>query len=76
MSGLPLLMPEVEETAGLGVALVAGLATGLFASEAEAAALPLISWQRLDPDPVLAEQYLPLTAPMLERLEEGAAAHG
>lgn len=76
MSGLPLLMPAVEETAGLGVALVAGLATGLFASGAEAAALPDISWQRLDPDPVLAKQYAPLTASMLERLEEGAAVHG
>jgi len=60
--GRPLIAPNVEEAAGVGAALVAGLATGVFAGPNALAALPDVEWRRIDVDAALAEAYRPLAA--------------
>jgi len=57
MTGLPLTMPEVEEAAGLGAALVAGLAIGLYSSAAEAASTPDTQRTTIAPDLALQAAY-------------------
>lgn len=76
MTGLPLRMPQVEETAGLGVALVAGLACGVFPTAAEAAALPDISWREFQPERELVASYAELRSSMTAYLESGGSADG
>jgi sugar (pentulose or hexulose) kinase len=60
----PLAIPSVEEAAGAGAALVAGLAAGVITDPAGLAALPDIGWRRVAVDPDLAEAYRAL-APSL-----------
>lgn len=76
MTGLPLHMPETEETAGLGAALVAGIASGVFATPLEAAALSDISWRQCDPDQVVASRYVDLRPSMITRLESEGSTNG
>ncbi|CAI9416596.1 Apulose kinase [Pleomorphomonas sp. T1.2MG-36] len=64
----PLVMPDVEEAAGIGAALVGGLAVGLFASPAEAVRLEAIGSTRIDVDPALAAVYAPLVPDLVGRL--------
>lgn len=64
----PLVMPGVEEAAGIGAALVGGLAVGLFASPAEAVRLEAIGSTRIDVDPALAAVYAPLVPDLVGRL--------
>ncbi len=47
--------------AGVGAALVAGLATGVFADASEAARLSDVDWQMIEPDAALASAYRDLT---------------
>lgn len=64
----PLVMPGVEEAAGIGAALVGGLAVGLFASPADAVRLEAIGSTRIDVDPALAAVYAPLVPDLVGRL--------
>ena len=64
----PLVMPGVEEAAGIGAALVGGLAVDLFASPAEAVRLEAIGSTRIDVDPALAAVYAPLVPDLVGRL--------
>ncbi|SEQ25281.1 gluconokinase/xylulokinase [Faunimonas pinastri] len=49
--------PDVQEAAGLGAALVAGLAVEIFATGEEAARLPDVQWHDVPFDPALAATY-------------------
>ncbi|WP_442582793.1 FGGY-family carbohydrate kinase [Mesorhizobium sp. ASY16-5R] len=53
----PLVIPTVEEAAGVGAALVAGLATGVFDHPSSLASLPDVSWRRIEVDEALAAAY-------------------
>ncbi|MBN9020937.1 MAG: hypothetical protein J0H08_02335, partial [Rhizobiales bacterium] len=69
----PLAIPSVEEAAGAGAALVAGLAAGVIADPATLAALPDVAWRRVPVDPGLATAYRPLAPGLVDHL---AAAIG
>lgn len=56
----PLLLPQAEETAGLGAALVAGLGAGVFASASEAARRPAVLCREVRPEPALVATYAAL----------------
>ncbi|PZQ96136.1 MAG: hypothetical protein DI533_17005 [Cereibacter sphaeroides] len=58
----PLLLPQADETAGLGAALVAGIGAGVFPTPTSAAARPAIAVIRVEPDPALVAAYEPLHA--------------
>ena len=64
----PLVMPSVDEAAGIGAALVGGLAVGVFSDPAEAVRLPAIGSTRIDVDPALAAIYAPLVPDLVGRL--------
>lgn len=53
----PFVVPDIEEAAGAGAALVAGLATDVFANAAQAAQLPDVVWREIGVDRQLAEAY-------------------
>jgi len=65
----PLVMPAVDEAAGVGAALVGGLAAGVFGNAAEAVRLGAIGTARIDVDPALAATYAPLVPELVGRLE-------
>jgi sugar (pentulose or hexulose) kinase len=64
----PLVMPGVEEAAGMGAALVGGLAVGLFGTPAEAVRLEAIGNTRIEVDPALAASYASLVPDLVGRL--------
>jgi sugar (pentulose or hexulose) kinase len=72
MTGLPLALPDVGEAAGLGAALVAGIAVGAYADADEAARLPDITWRTVAPDPALVTAYASLLPAMKAALERGS----
>lgn len=73
----PFDIPEVEEAAGLGAALVAGLATGIFADATRAAQRGAIKTRRIEPDPAWVEAYRPLRASITAHWAKAEApSHG
>lgn len=71
----PFRLPAAPEAAAAGAALVAGLGAGVFATPAEAAAVPDLGWETVAPDPDLATRYAALDlAGGLRRPFEGPAA--
>jgi sugar (pentulose or hexulose) kinase len=74
--GRPLAVPNVEEAAGTGAALVAGLAAGVIADPASLAALPDVAWRRIPVEPELADAYRPLAASLRAHLAPAGAAPG
>ena len=68
--GRRLVIPAVEEAAGVGAALAAGLAAGVFASPAEAVRLSAIAETTIDVDPLLADAYARLAPELVGRLEK------
>lgn len=71
MTGLSLALPDVGEAAGLGAALVAGIAVGAYADADDAARLPDISWRTVTPDPTLVTAYASLLPTMKAALKRG-----
>ena len=61
-------VPDTDEAAGVGAALVAGLATGVFADASEAARLSDVDWQMIEPDAALASAYRDLTPSIADHL--------
>jgi sugar (pentulose or hexulose) kinase len=67
--GRRLVIPTVEEAAGVGAALAAGLATGVFASPAEAVRLSAVAETTIEVDPILADAYARLGPQLVNRLD-------
>ncbi|MDR3376678.1 MAG: FGGY-family carbohydrate kinase [Ancalomicrobiaceae bacterium] len=65
----PLILPAVEEAAGVGAALVAGLSVGVFTSPAEAVRLAAIGETVIAVDPELASTYANLAPDLVGRLD-------
>ncbi|PIJ50299.1 hypothetical protein BL250_11040 [Erwinia sp. OLTSP20] len=63
------LIPQVEEAAGLGAALVGGLAVGVFDTAHQAAQRPAILQQTLSPDARLSAQYAALRPRLTDTLQ-------
>jgi len=61
-------VPDTDEAAGVGAALVAGLATGVFADASEAARLSDVDWKVIEPDAALASAYRDLTPSIADHL--------
>lgn len=73
----PFDIPEVEEAAGLGAALVAGLATGVFAKATQATQRSAIKTRRIEPDSALADAYRPLRSSITAHWAKAKApSHG
>jgi xylulokinase len=87
VTGRTLEVPEVDEPAALGAALLAAAGAGLMAGPAVAASLPVIGRRRIEPDPRrsagfdrrFVEGYLPLVdalRPIHRRLNAGLSGEG
>ncbi len=51
------VVPDIEEAAGVGAGLVAGLATGVFSDATQAAKLVDVTWRDVEADPQLVAAY-------------------
>jgi sugar (pentulose or hexulose) kinase len=74
--GRPLAVPSVEEAAGAGAALVAGLAAGVFSNPSDLAALPDVSWRRVEVDETLAAAYREILPSLRAHLTPAGDIHG
>ncbi|SFU11762.1 gluconokinase/xylulokinase [Mesorhizobium sp. YR577] len=62
------VVPDIEEAAGVGAGLVAGLATGVFADATQAAELADVTWRDVEIDPQLVEAYRKVRASITAHL--------
>lgn len=72
----PLVAPSVDEAAGAGAGLVAGLATGVIANASDLASLADVTWRRIEMDAELAEIYREIVPPLQNHLTPPDTAHG
>jgi sugar (pentulose or hexulose) kinase len=73
MLGRRLLASDMSEAAGVGAALVGGIAVGLFSDAGEAAANPAHDVVSVEPDPELVAAYDGLRASLIEYVTPFAA---